>query len=412
MAALKIGIVVMFMTLLIARKMNIGATLLLGAVVSGILGSMTPVGLVQSVITGAIGPESLRLVASLYLVLVLGSLMHRTNGFGQVLDSLKEMSSDRRVSLAVVPAAIGLLPVVGGAMLSAPLIGQIGGEMGMSSEQKTFVNYWFRHVWEYAWPLYPSLILAAGILQVPVYRIAAVQLPVSAFAIVAGVVAVASWSRKRGEVCPRESGLEVKRVDRSLIRRSLVRLAVSLSPIIVVAVVSAAKVELWAALVVSIASLLAREKAAREHLARALWESLSPGTVVLLLGAMVFREVFSASGLAQALPETFRESGVPPGILIFFLPFLLGLMTGLASAFVGVTFPVLIHWLHPGSLQVGTVIMAYVAGYAGVLFSPVHLCLILSNEYFKADLSKVYRMMARPLGAMMAGSVLFYAVFH
>jgi hypothetical protein len=32
-----------------------------------------------------------------------------------------------------------------------------------------------------------------------------------------------------------------------------------------------------------------------------------------------------------------------------------------------------------------------------MLLSPTHLCLILSNSYFKADLGKVYRLLAIPV---------------
>jgi hypothetical protein len=34
---------------------------------------------------------------------------------------------------------------------------------------------------------------------------------------------------------------------------------------------------------------------------------------------------------------------------------------------------------------------AFTAGFIGVLLSPVHLCLVLTREYFKADLWGIYR---------------------
>jgi hypothetical protein len=35
--------------------------------------------------------------------------------------------------------------------------------------------------------------------------------------------------------------------------------------------------------------------------------------------------------------------------------------------------------------------MAFAAGFIGVLISPVHLCLVLTREYFKADMWGVYK---------------------
>ena len=39
---------------------------------------------------------------------------------------------------------------------------------------------------------------------------------------------------------------------------------------------------------------------------------------------------------------------------------------------------------------------AFAAGFAGVMFSPVHLCLVLTRDYFKSALSPIYRTMAVP----------------
>jgi len=42
------------------------------------------------------------------------------------------------------------------------------------------------------------------------------------------------------------------------------------------------------------------------------------------------------------------------------------------------------------------VALAYLGGYMGILFSPVHLCLVFSAEYYGAELRKVYRKMLLP----------------
>ena len=44
----------------------------------------------------------------------------------------------------------------------------------------------------------------------------------------------------------------------------------------------------------------------------------------------------------------------------------------------------------------------YVIGFAGILVSPLHLCLVLTNEYFGASLLEVYRYMAIPIFVMIA----------
>ena len=72
-------------------------------------------------------------------------------GFGTSLDVEKAM-------------LIGLLPMIGGAMFSAPMVEEASQGLNVSRERKTFVNYWFRHSLETIFPLYPSLVLAAGLI--------------------------------------------------------------------------------------------------------------------------------------------------------------------------------------------------------------------------------------------------------
>ncbi|RLF83982.1 TIGR00529 family membrane protein, partial [Thermococci archaeon] len=73
-------------------------------------------------------------------------------------------------------------------------------------------------------------------------------------------------------------------------------------------------------------------------------------------------------------------------------PFLIGLMTGISFAYVGMAFPLLL----PFFTGFDKIALAYLSGYMGMLFSPVHLCLVFSAEYYNADLGKVYKAMLIP----------------
>ena len=40
--------------------------------------------------------------------------------------------------------------------------------MSLGNEDKVVINYWFRHVWEMAWPLYPGIILTVALADIPI----------------------------------------------------------------------------------------------------------------------------------------------------------------------------------------------------------------------------------------------------
>jgi hypothetical protein len=54
--------------------------------------------------------------------------------------------------------------------------------------------------------------------------------------------------------------------------------------------------------------------------------------------------------------------------------------------------------------------IAAVSGFIGMLLSPAHLCLILTNEYFGSDLLKVIRVLAVPLLLLAVIGWALYAV--
>ncbi len=125
-------------------------------------------------------------------------------------------------------------------------------------------------------------------------------------------------------------------------------------------------------------------------------ESISLNVILMVAGIMVFKGMLDASGAIEALPLFFRESGLPPVVVLFALPFIVGLLTGLTVAFVGATFPIITAMLggHPDPAMVT---FAFASGFAGVMLSPTHLCLVLTVRYFKADLAGTYRLMYLPI---------------
>ena len=83
----------------------------------------------------------------------------------RLLENFRGLITNIRINLIIFPALIGLLPMPGGAIFSAPMVKDLGRKSGFSGDKLSFVNYWFRHIWEYCWPLYPGVLLATIELQ-------------------------------------------------------------------------------------------------------------------------------------------------------------------------------------------------------------------------------------------------------
>lgn len=400
----KMILVVLLILFLITRKVNLGLALLSGAALMGLLAPLPVKTIFIAMAGAAIKPQTVHLLAAIYLVLLLGVIMKKTRCFEKTVAAFGALFPDKRISLAAIPSLIGLLPVLGGAMLSAPMIAEIGKDLKMSPETKTFINYWFRHVWEYVWPLYPGVILTAALLDISVFQLAAHQLPLTAAAIIGGVVLGLRQIQKSSQQAETCAAL-----DRT---SSLILLLQGVSPILmVVAFIFVARLDVVPALALTLVLFSLVLRIPQTQLWEAAKTSFSLNTVFVVLGVMAFKDVFEVTGLAAAIPANLIQLGVPPGVLIFTLPFLVGFMTGVTQAFVAVTFPLFLVWFKPADIYFPAVLLAYAGGFAGVLFSPVHFCLVLTREYFQADLRRVYRLIAPPASVVVLLAFLAYAAF-
>jgi hypothetical protein len=130
---------------------------------------------------------------------------------------------------------------------------------------------------------------------------------------------------------------------------------------------------------------------------QALRYGFSPEVIVLIAGIMLFKETLETSGAVKNLSALFISHGVPALPVFCLLPFIAGMLTGHTVGFIGSTFALFANVA--GAASQPLVSLAFASGFVGVLLSPVHLCLILTKEYFRAELSGIYRMTI-PAGLM------------
>ena len=181
-----------FLAIIVAlnRRLELGGVLAAGAILLGLLFGRSVPQVALAAWSALTSYETLRLVAIVLCIMILSEVQRAADLLEPMVRSLLELFSDARVVLAIVPALIGLLPMPGGAMLSAPMVQEAGKNVRISNNQKTFANYWFRHIWEYVVPLYPALVLTSVLLSVPLGTFIRHQWPLTGAAILAGALIV------------------------------------------------------------------------------------------------------------------------------------------------------------------------------------------------------------------------------
>ncbi|MCX6561450.1 MAG: DUF401 family protein [Candidatus Aminicenantes bacterium] len=392
---LKAAAVIILLLLLLRLKVDLGLALLADAVLTAGLFRMPAGVFLRTAGRTLIAGETLTLLGILVLVLYLGNYLQAGGHFRRMVEALKAIVRDPRLILAVPSAFIGLLPMTAGAMMGAPIVEEAARPYGLSPAWMTFLNYWFRHIWEYSWPLYTNLILASLILEVPIGRICLVQAPFTVIAAAAGLTVLFR---------------QVPAGPRSPRRRAsigdYVRVAASIWPIVLtIGLVFGLRMAMLPALA---AACLLSQALSRMDL-KTRWEvfrrSVTPRIVLLTASVMVFKQVLETSGALEAVVRAVPPGGLWTYVLLFAAPFLIGLLTGVNQAFVAIAFPLLAPIIGRGRPDMVLLLFAYVSGFVGILLSPAHLCLAFTAEYFHAELKDVYRILWRPVAAVFAAAL-------
>jgi integral membrane protein (TIGR00529 family) len=319
-----------------------------------------------------------------------------------MVDSLKNLIPEPRLILALPSVFIGLLPMLGGALMSAPIVEEAGKRWNLTPAWKTFLNYWFRHIWEYCWPLYVNVILAAAILQIPIKKIASVQFPFTILAVALGLVILFK----------NVPALSQEKNDQSFLK-NVNSLIFSIWPIfLVIILIFCFKLSMIVSLAVVFLSTQIFFRLPIKERLNIIWKSISLKTVFLVASVMVFKRILEASGALSSLAQVFPSEGVSAYLLLFTVPFFLGLLTGVNHAYVGISFPLLLPIFGAGNPDMILVLFAYISGFVGILLSPAHLCLFLTVDYFKADLRDVYKILIWPVALIFVAAFLVLFFFR
>jgi integral membrane protein (TIGR00529 family) len=395
----KIALIIALLLVLIRRRVDLGLALALDSLLVAALFGLNPRRLGRAALEGSTSTTTLELVGIVLLVLYLGQYLQAGDQSRRMVDSLRRLVHDPRLILAIPSAMLGLLPMMAGAMMGAPIVEEAARRWDLSPAWKTFYNYWFRHIWEYFWPLYLNVILASTILSIPIARLCLYQFPFTILAAGVGLIILF----KNVPAAAREA-------DGKGSWKDVGGVFLGLWPILLaIVLIFAAGLNMLLALALSavLTQVFFRGPlASRWAVVRT---GFSPRIALLTLALMVFKRVLETSGALDAVARVVDPAGASGYLLLFAAPFLVALLTGVNQAFVAIAFPLLVPIVGSASPDPFLALFAYVSGYTGILLSPAHLCLALTADYFKASLRDVYRILVWPVAVVFGAALVALA---
>jgi integral membrane protein (TIGR00529 family) len=359
-------------------KYELGIILTIGAVGFALLAG---VDILQSLTNVLTDPSILSLIIIMTLIPILGGIMEES---GLMIEMIKKMRISRKSSLMMIPALFGLLPVPGGALMSAPIVQQIDTEA--DANKKVSINVWFRHMPIMVYPLSSSLIIASILTDINLYILVLGLLPGLIVMWLIGYITLV----RNVSPFPEQGERDLKRAFHNLL------------PILIAPIIDFIGRTLFDIPVPELFLLVG--------LVFSIWLALRFGNMnfsnvkiiskkmkiwrfpLIIFSMFMFLEVFILSGA----PEEIASVDLSVFLLIL-IGFFLGFATGRIQLPISIIIPIYIVQFTGITMPLLDFIFIYTSISLGYLITPIHPCVSYSTEYFETSFIKAVKILGKPI---------------
>jgi integral membrane protein (TIGR00529 family) len=385
-----------FLGVMIYKRVNLGITLNSTALLLALL-SVNWQEIPTIIYNTSVDLSTISVVFASFGIMVMSQLYKETRVVNDLSESLSRIIKNSKLLVSILPAIIGLLPVAGGALMSAPLVEAETEKLGLEAEKKSYVNVWFRHTIFPVYPISQVLILTATLTGLTLTSIIVRQIPIVISMIIAGYL-IGLWKTtstgRRRENSKTNLGSELK------------RFAITFSPILatIIAVVSLG-VDVSIASFLGVAVLVLIARPSFEIFQKPFRNWATYGIPFAAFGAFFLRSVVEATELSEIFGIFVANGSVDNLLLLIAIPAVLAFFVGSPLGGVAISYSILEGIVN---FTAKSAALLYISSYLGYIIAPTHLCLVLTADYFKCSLGKIYKYFIPSLTISFATAILLY----
>lgn len=380
--------------MIIARK-SLWIALVVSAIILGIF-SLSINTMSDEIYNTLTDPSILLLALAIGIIPIIGGVMEISGLMDDIIENLK---IKKKSFLAFSSAFIGMLPMPGGALLSAPLLKK-GGE-GVPNDQKAAINVWYRHVLILIYPL-GALLATTKMAEINLYETMLYVFPGFILMLILGYIFLLK-------------DIEGKSLYKS--KRSPKKLAIPLGIILVAPIIHFSlmtafdiktnEIFLVFGVIVSLILGIFFGKIGSEKFKIAVKKMKPLKFSLIIIGMFLFLNIFKASDT----PNEIASLELPTSIFIVTVGFLLGFVTGRVQLPVSIMLPIYIA--KPGNDAITPLAFSimYFAIFLGYVISPVHPCISVSLEYFNVKYKDMLKKLLIPTIVGLVLSFVFSIIF-
>lgn len=363
---------------LLRFKFQIGVCMLASGIFIWALRSASPFSLAQAFYETFTLSRTYDIIFALYFVMCLEIELRLSGALTDMVKALRRTFSNVKILLAAMPAFLGLLPSVGGARFSAPIVEELSERINLSPEHKSAINFWFRHMFEFSSPIIPGMIMACSIAGVTFGEFISHLCWVTGLAIVVGWFVLIRPIKIPTAQIVKETAAEIRHE-----RNGLLLALLPVASVFMVVVFGGLNASIATGLVVAawvfVLVAVKRPVGVKKIFLGAFDWKMSLNICCILY----FIQILSVTEVLGEIVAAFQASPLPVPVIIACVSLIIGILTGMSQGHVAIVMPI-VAAMGTGDLNLAGVAMAF--GVAGQMLTPTHVCLIVTIDYFKADL--------------------------
>ncbi len=386
------------------KKAPLGPVLGITGLIIGAVGGLAPGAVGESLLQVFSTPSTRQTLIIVVEIGILGSILKKYAILERIVSALVQLIPGKKALIMLLPGIMGLLPVPGGAFLSAPFVDQLGTELKMSGEQKSVVNLYFRHFGMFVLPYHTNILTIGSVMAgISIYALIGLNL---GFVLVLLLGAWFFFVRSCPAVRAGQSGSK---------GRALLDVLKYLSPIYMAVVINVAfGIPLSLAVFCCILMtffLIGRDKSGY---LRSVADGFSLDTLLMLVGVYFMQNVVKhLDEVLSGVGELLTGQSILGFILIVPLVGLaFGLSTGISMVPLGILLPFVSGMDLSGMTQTVYAFYILVWSFLGYYFSPFHLCQLLTVKAMGCKSADVYRKHLKMMPVLSAAAVLLFLCYH
>lgn len=303
---------------------------------------------------------------------MLGTIMNQFGILQKIVTSLEVLIHNPKIIMMLLPAILGMLPVPGGAILSAPFVNNIGEKLNIPPNRRSVINLTFRHVAMYVVPFGSAMLLIDSIMpDIGIYRLIALNIPL----VILYVGSAYFFHLRKVTYEPVENKASVSQALKDLILYS--------SPIYSIVLINLIfGLPMWISVLISVGFTFFLVPEKNTYLTAAI-KGINLHTLFMLVGVYFVQNLIKGQASVMDLFSNLflSVSGFSVLLVIMLIATVLGLSTGLNMVSLGILLPLVQSLPISVNQKLLYVFFIYIWSFIGYYYSPLHLCQILSNSY-------------------------------